>query len=339
MEGIWSKPFGVSVTGLSHKRRGIDCEDAFTTQVSADGNWIALCVSDGAGQAKFGGESSKIISNEFSKRLINIAEKINKSGTGSWINDAILESVIEIRKILQSTAGNNDLSEYSATLVACLIGSIGGISVHIGDGAVLAGKIDETDINQLTLDSEYFLSAPENQEYANQTYFITDQKWIKHIRIQTFPKADWFMLATDGGCALALNRYLKPNPNFIIPLFESLIRSTDNDSEIILQTLVEDPNFEKLTDDDKTILILMSGHLKNFSDHQLKLSESQVNLDDLTHNNFDESASIVNKKQSKIGLITQYLTRMRSMPNWLIFIQLILLLIIVTWQFVIIIEG
>ena len=56
-----------SVTGVSHHKTGIPCQDASIVRVDSSGEWIVAVVSDGAGTARRAEEGSSLIVDIFSK--------------------------------------------------------------------------------------------------------------------------------------------------------------------------------------------------------------------------------------------------------------------------------
>lgn len=92
----WASPLGYSAVGHLHSSSGELCQDFFSIK-STDTGWFAIVVCDGAGSAKKGGRGAEIFSERFSDALIEISKKIDSSSPGSWINDAIVESILKIR--------------------------------------------------------------------------------------------------------------------------------------------------------------------------------------------------------------------------------------------------
>ena len=76
-------------TGTSHLESNKPCQDNLSSKKSKNKKWEAICVSDGAGSAKYSEKSSKIVSHLFVDGLINLANKIDRDGPGSWVNDFI----------------------------------------------------------------------------------------------------------------------------------------------------------------------------------------------------------------------------------------------------------
>jgi hypothetical protein len=258
---MWQSGY-FSAIGSSHINEGSLCQDTATVETSADGQWIAATVCDGAGSAIYAAEGSKYVSTNFNSKLLALGGKLQNKLPGGWVNDEIIRSVLEVREGLRQLARSDDISEYHTTLVSVLIGPNGGLSVHIGDGLVIAGEATSSKkLNKWSI-KDFSVSYPENGEYKNETYFITESIWLKHLRIKPMPKANWALLVSDGGAeylyekgqlnpALVLEPILLPKQDELsgsFPINCSL-------SEKIKKHLANDL-YKDLTTDDKTLVVI-----------------------------------------------------------------------------------
>ena len=256
---------GVSIKGKSHTETNLPCQDSFDIQKRD--NWVVAVVSDGAGTAKYADKGSEFVSEFFSNSLISLSKEIDKNGPGSWVNDYVIQSITEIRSNFRKMANSDRLNDYHATLVAILLGDNGGFLIHIGDGAIFGGiakSIGET----TNLSDQPFISLPENGEYANETFFITENSWIKHLRITPIPPVDWVCLGTDGGMSLAMEDEKEVKKGFIAPLLKILVNAEKEKVRTQkLEGILNDPEADKLTSDDKTLCILFKDSLKKLTDN------------------------------------------------------------------------
>lgn len=246
---------GSSVVGQSHLTTSTPCQDKFQLQTSKDGNWLAMAICDGAGSAEFAELGASITSQHFCQELIKLSHELDSRTPGEWINDFVIDCVIQVRNQLRSAAKSDDIRKYHCTLVAALVGKSGGFSIHIGDGAVIGGTFGQASASKPTeLNSDYFISKPENGEYANETYFITEGSWVKHLRITPLPRLDWIVACTDGGASLLLDNELQVKPNFLAPFIETQVNKRFTD-QLYIESVLNDPKANKLTTDDKTIVL------------------------------------------------------------------------------------
>lgn len=254
-----------SEVGTSHIRGNIPCQDSAVVDISDDGNWLATTVCDGAGSAKYADEGSQYVSSHFNSKLLELADRLRSKPPGGWVNDSIIRSVIEVRDGLRLLARGDDLSDYHTTLVAVLLGPNGGLSVHIGDGAVFAGEATVDKLSKKWIINAYSASAPENGEYANETFFITESAWLKHLRVLPLPKVNWAVLATDGGAEFLFDNDRKSLSSAALKrLFVDGDKPDGDDTGLVINSLedrvenyLSDAAYVDLTSDDKTLAVVI----------------------------------------------------------------------------------
>ena len=286
-----------SIIGSGHINTDIPCQDASSAMLSENGEWVALVVSDGAGTAIHSDKSSSLVSASFAKALIELSYEIDRRAPGAWVNDFVIEHIIKTRQELRSLADSDSLQNYHCTLVACLIGSSGGFLIHIGDGAIFGGLTKNIDNKKLSLSHSPIISLPENGEYSNETYFITEGDWIKHLRITPISPVDWIVLGTDGGTTLAMIGDKEPKPGFIVPLLNTLSKDLDETSRTEkLKAILSDVQADKLTSDDKTLCIAYKTKLASSSlEFEMDANEAQSSLVGAVGTVVDIKASIAQK--------------------------------------------
>jgi hypothetical protein len=242
-----------SVIGSSHVATGTPCQDASVVKTAKGGEWVVIVVSDGAGTATRAEEGALHVVKFFSEELLKLVDELTTRAPGHWINDFVIEKVLQTRIALRQLAKSDDIRDFNCTVVACLLGPSGGFSIHIGDGAVVGGYRKESNDHSA---ASLFLSEPENGEYANETFFVTEGDWVKHLRISPMPKMDWVMCCTDGGSALALVAEKEIKPGFLDPVLQEVF--VLNDEALRNKRLADylsDPQADKVTGDDKTLAI------------------------------------------------------------------------------------
>lgn len=245
-----------TIRGKGHDETGSPCQDACAVRTSTNGEWIALVASDGAGTAANSQISSRYVADAFADALMANASQLQTQSPGAWLTDAVIQQVLDMRNALRKKAGSDDISSYHCTLVAALIGPSGGITIHLGDGAVFGGAAAPGTPSKINLSSDYFLSQPQNGEYANETVFLTEKDWIKNIRIAPLAAVDWVVLGTDGGMALAMADEKLPKTGFVTPVLHVVQQHNDNDTRNNkLLAILSDPQADKLTNDDKTLVV------------------------------------------------------------------------------------
>lgn len=257
-----------SVRGKSHEESGSVCQDSHYVESSSDGLWLAVAVSDGAGTADRSDESSRLVCRSFAKFLLAQAPKLQRQPPGDWLIDAILRHVLDFRESLRLQCGSEDIRQYHCTVLAALLGPTGGISVHIGDGALFGGSVSRWDHQTVGFSAETWVSNPENGEYANETFFITEKSWVKHLRVVPLPKLDWLVVGTDGGTALALDSKDVPKTGFVLPVFEELLgKESDTARAQRLSEIMSDRQADRVTGDDKTLVFAFRRGITRFHGH------------------------------------------------------------------------
>lgn len=248
---------GASVMGQSHQTSQIPCQDKFSCKVSGDGRWLSVAVSDGAGSALNAEAGAEITSTIFCEELLGLSIQLESRAPGEWINDFVVECVLKVRNQLRNKAKSDDIKSFHCTLVAALVGPEGGFSIHIGDGSIFGGQFkNDSKGGEVELNSNFVISKPENGEYTNETFFITEGNWIKHLRVTPLPRLDWVVACTDGGAALILEKEIEVKPKFLVPFFQELISHKFTKNNYITEVL-SDPKANALTTDDKTIFVAM----------------------------------------------------------------------------------
>lgn len=239
--------------GTSHKENGEVCQDNCYANVISLPNgkeFFLGIVSDGAGSSSHGAHGSEITCNEIKNLIeewLSQIETINsfeKNIAEDWVQSA--------RKKVLNAAEENNLSsrEYACTLICALVGSDFSLFFQLGDGVVIKRE------------KEILVPVfwPENGEYFNTTYFITDDDALNHLQIVF---ADSFSndiaILSDGLQMLSLNYESKSvHQPFFEPMFKHL-RSVDCDACIELndqlESFLNSPSINERTSDDKTLIL------------------------------------------------------------------------------------
>lgn len=252
-EGIFA-----SEIGSSHRDRGEEKQDSAAILNDKNGN-ITFCLSDGAGSSKCSQHSSKISADFIASALLELPEEIKNRGVGAWINDYIVQCVLDLRKFLFKEFDTYDLRDYHCTLVAGILFQGNCLVAHIGDGAIIAGTCDVTK-DAICLNEKLVVSEPENGEYKNETFFLTEPHWLSHLRIKFIPNVDWLIAGTDGGIDLLSERD-KLNDNYVFELMSTLWFLPRKRKEEGLQLHLGSTEADEITNDDKSLVIINSRNL------------------------------------------------------------------------------
>jgi len=285
--------------GIAHKDSETPCQDSYDIERSEDGKWVAVAVCDGAGSAKHSEVGSNLVAKTFAKKLIHLSKEIETRQPGAWINDFVIQQILNVRDELRLKAGSDDLSNFHTTLVAFLINDLGGFAIHIGDGVILGGiTMDSEDQNGL--DKEIFVSKPENGEYSNETYFITEGDWIKHLRITPMPSLDWVFIGSDGGSAFFADVSNNPKQDFIRTFINDLKSRDSTEWNSRISEVLSDTQANKITNDDKTLIFFTKEdfikNLKQINFLSIKKTET------IPHYSYSTTSPNIQDKENKSSL-------------------------------------
>jgi hypothetical protein len=156
------------------------------------------------------------------------------------------------RAMLESLAVDNalELRDLACTLVGAVLDTAGGYLFHIGDGLGIV------EIGG----GPPAISAPENGEYANETWFITGDDWLDNLRIVPVPAgANCIALMSDGAMPFVMNReHSGLFPGFIDPVRRYLAGVDETVGSVGLHATLADERTWSITGDDKTLLLALA---------------------------------------------------------------------------------
>ncbi|WP_296341050.1 PP2C family serine/threonine-protein phosphatase [Reyranella sp.] len=247
------KSCAVSVPGFDHVEAGIPCQDANRVR-HVDADRFVAVGADGAGSAKYSDLGSTLLCEELSWWL---ADRLSSEGDLAiadmdeallrhWVEEGI--DLVRAKVIDEACENGGDLSDYHATVVGVLVDKTGGAFFHIGDGAGLAAQAADL--------ASFVLSPPENGEYANETYFFTQDDWRSRLRFLRFgPECDLIALMSDGVTPFALAKGGQaPFAPFLEPVSKFLDQNEHSVAEAGLLELLQRDGLRKISGDDKTLV-------------------------------------------------------------------------------------
>jgi hypothetical protein len=248
MSGGW-KFAAASVIGTSHlSSPGGICQDAHGCAYDSDADRLVCVVSDGAGSASRSERGSRLACDV-------VLDLVSKG-----IPDAVhtkrfaLETLDAIRTAIQVEAAheNRRAREYACTLLVAIVEHDRATFWQIGDGAICFRLPSE--------DSFRFMFWPSKGEYANVTYFVTDENAPDELEFDSICNslAD-VALFSDGLERLALDfAGGEAHTKFFAGFFPYLYREPAGHLIEIERKLTEFLASERInskTDDDKTLIL------------------------------------------------------------------------------------
>jgi len=248
------KVFLASAAGKHHLDGNVPCQDSGHYVVIDDVLIGVVC--DGAGSASEGHLGSDFLT----KKLTELISEYVTSGqfatdTQPDYRQRLLAIVQSARAQLNEIALSRqlELRDFACTLVGCITSREGGCFFHIGDGFAVQRR--DT--------GESVLSHPENGEYADETYFVTDDNWKDHLRVTPICEINrgcLIGLMSDGTSPFAIDRsktgFFRP---FIDPVVNFLSNATEQNGNRALQNVLENEKTFAITADDKTLLLALAS--------------------------------------------------------------------------------
>jgi protein phosphatase 2C-like protein len=241
-----------AVSGTSHVRAGLPCQDDCLVDVMTLGEdeILIAIASDGAGSAQRAEEGSGILCASLLASAMECLqggasiERLTREDVEQWIGRA--------RNEIETRARDHALvpRDFACTLVAAIAGAAAAAFFQIGDGAVVIGAGESCEV----------VFWPDSGEYANMTFFTTDDDWTKHLQFDVRRmRVDELALMTDGLQRLALQFDTRtPHAPFFAPMFATLRKrsagfAADLESELV--AFLSSSAVNDRTDDDKSLVI------------------------------------------------------------------------------------
>lgn len=245
---------GASVPGTSHLSQGIPCQDCHVVNCDVFGGNAVLwaVVTDGAGSAKFSEFGSQVVCNQLDGRIRRWLAAFN--GNLSHLDDLTVTKWItrlRYQLLCEAIIDRVSLREYACTLAGIIASADRAICFQIGDSSIITRR-------ELTDYQAVFW--PETGEYANATYFITDDNFQQHLEVHIIEPAPYEVaLFSDGIQRLALRFASKSvHAPFFTPMFDRLSQEIPGYSKPLasgLRTFLASDKVNQRTDDDKTLVL------------------------------------------------------------------------------------
>lgn len=244
---MW-KYIGTSCVGTSHRKTGQPCQD--TISYVLVGKYFFAAISDGAGSAPHSQRGSEEAS---ATALTRLSSKLDSEHAN--LQEAFLDAASAAREQLVRMAedAGHELRDYACTLLLFGIGPDGAAALQIGDGLIVYREDRSEEWN--------FAIWPQRGEYANTTFFLTDDRYIEQIQVVNLPKDIVEVgLVSDGLEALALN-YAEKKVH--APFWEGLFKPVRASDQVAELTRLQEPldiflSSERVvsrTDDDLSIIL------------------------------------------------------------------------------------
>jgi len=246
------KHVSLSVTGKSHIERNEPGQDycrAGDVRLGDRDFFIGLA-ADGAGSTSCGGEGAEITCESLFDSIVSAIR--DHGDVVSFTDEDIVAWITTARDAISARAGEKSqrVKEYACTVLGIVAARDKTILFQIGDGCMVTG------------DGTGYLPVfwPEQGEYANTTYFLTDDDFRDHIKTEHREQTPVeIAMFTDGLQNLVLQYASRSvHAGFFRPLFAALRNETECSPAALssyLKTLLTREDVNARSDDDKTLIL------------------------------------------------------------------------------------
>lgn len=235
---MWKLIFG-SVQGTSHVQSELPCQDYCVGTVS--GTTLLAACADGAGSAELSQLGSKAAVDRYMEVASSDAMPTTEQ-VEAWV-EAARERLLE-----EAAANASTPRQLACTFLAAMVGDGWAAFAQVGDGVIVFDGPDGYD----------FAFWPENGEYASTTYFLSEDDYKQHLRVEIVERhVSELAVLTDGLQMLALDfAGAKVHDRFFAPLFSAVRNGPDEAAlKTSLLEFMDSKRVNERTDDDKTLLL------------------------------------------------------------------------------------
>ncbi len=232
--------------GTTHRESNIACQDRARTRVIGT---VAIAVlADGAGSARNAERGAEAVCDAL---LDAVASDLATRDVAALDDDAVRAWFARAHDRIAAEAVEHgfDPRDYAATGLVVVAGAEATICAQIGDGGIVVREPDAP-----------FAVAiwPHNGEYANETYFVTDDAVETHVAIVRYGRVDDAVVFSDGVARLALDHATR---DAFAPFFEPLLRTVRAAPDLEqlrgeLLAYLDSGIVNARTDDDKSLAIV-----------------------------------------------------------------------------------
>jgi hypothetical protein len=243
----WRCVDGVAA-GTSHLASETPCQDRCRVTTLANGAVAVAVLSDGAGSAAYAEDGADAVCDVL---LREIAADVAREPDLAAIDDDTVRGwfcAARARLAALAAAAGTDVREFSATALVCVAGEAHTICAQVGDGGIVVrdGGAPEVAV------------WPAGGEYANQTYFVTDDDVRDRVETRRFARVDDVAVFSDGLTRLALAEATRTAfQPFFDPLVRTVRTSAQSDAALRaeLTAYLGSESINTRTDDDKALVV------------------------------------------------------------------------------------
>ncbi len=237
--------------GMEHRETDAPCQDRCACAVvpsQAGGDVLVTIVSDGAGSAAHAETGAQLVCDAF---IDVVSRAVRVKGDLNGLADDLVRSwFLAVRERLRALARatHTDVRDYAATALLAIASDHQTLCARIGDGGIVLRRTPESAFEVALW--------PDTGEYANQTYFITDDGAAERIAIARFDDVSDVVTFSDGLQHLALEAATRSAfARFFLPLVAAVRRAGAGNLQAELVDYLNSATINARTADDKSIVV------------------------------------------------------------------------------------
>ncbi len=247
--GAWSVK-AASVTGASHRKINVHCQDAHCYLPLPNGVLVAA-VADGAGTAKRAEDGARIAAKTAVTWLAEQKDRLPPAEYDfKWqilLRGAFNAALVAVEN--EAARVDGQTRDFASTLILMLASDKYVVGAQIGDGAIVVAE------NPTKM---FALTTPQRGEYLNETVFLHSEGAIKKAQIRVWSgKPECVAMFTDGLQMLALTLPAgNPHAPFFSPLWKfAKAKTEDAEGKAELTTFLQSTKISARASDDLTLLL------------------------------------------------------------------------------------
>lgn len=210
---------------------------------------LVAAVADGAGSAKLAHLGAELAVDTVMS-IVQLGIRANRYDYEQVLRDAA--ALARKRVLEEAIARNVTPRQLACTLLVVIAAPVGGAALQIGDGVIVVRNSAE---------SWRWMFWPQKGEYANATYFLTDDSALAEAQVSALPNdVQDVALMTDGLEGLALHYASRSaHEPFFRTAFASVHAATGDGELTALSTALSDflrsATVRARTDDDTSLIL------------------------------------------------------------------------------------
>ena len=236
-------------TGSAHEKLRIPCQDRLACIASNEHVSFIAAVADGAGSASLAHIGAQIAVEVITASSL-LAVRAGRQDLDRMLRDGA--SLARTRIFEEAAARGVAGRELACTLLAVVATPAGGAALQIGDGVIVVRDLGE---------AWRWLFWPQKGEYANSTFFLTDDTALDEAKVTPLPHdIQDIALLSDGLESLALHYATR---TAYAPFFHGAfanVYSSQEQGELVgtsaaLANFLRSPAIRARTDDDVSLVL------------------------------------------------------------------------------------